>query len=119
MHWHQPSSLVCKLTPASMNAGNVENKLFLALYFDLYAKDGKVHVRNRFLSVRHLSSGTAEGLFECLQNAVSCVGIEGWEDKLIGSVFDGTSANIAAGGLRGYLEQSVPWVVVFGVLHIS
>ena len=39
-----------------------------------------------------------------------------WEDKLIGFGCDGTSVNIAGGRLRGYLEQSVPWVVVFWCL---
>ena len=39
----------------------MENELYLALYFDPYAKDGKVHVRNRFLSDRHPKRGTAEG----------------------------------------------------------
>ena len=39
----------------------MENELYLALHFDPYAKDGKVHVRNRFLSVRHPKRGTAEG----------------------------------------------------------
>ena len=100
----------------SMDAGNVENELYLALYFDPRAKDGKVHVRNRFLSVRHPKHGTAEGLFECFQRAVSHVGIVDWEDKLVGFGCDGASVNIAAGGLRGYLEQSVPWVVVFWCL---
>ena len=100
----------------SMDAGNVENELYLALYFDPYAKDGKVHVCNRFLSVRHPKHSTAEGLFECFQKAVSHVGIVDWEDKLVGFGCDGASVNIAAGGLRGYLEQSVPWVVVFWCL---
>ncbi len=30
---------------------------------------------------------------------------------------DGTSANMAAGGLRGHLEQVVPWVVI--TVHCS
>ena len=102
----------------STDAGNVENELFLALYFDPYASDGKVHVRNKFLSVRRPKSGCAEGLFECLEKAVGHVGIadSDWKDKLIGFGCDGTSVNIAAGGLKGYLEQSVPWVVVFWCL---
>ena len=44
------------------------------------------------------------------------MGLAKWEDKLMGFGCDGTSVNIAAGGLRGYLEQSVPWVVVFWCL---
>lgn len=44
------------------------------------------------------------------------MGLANWEDKLIGFGCDGTSVNTAAGGLRGCLEQSVPWVVVFWCL---
>lgn len=95
-----------------MDAGNVENELYLALYFDPYAKDGKVRVHSRFLSDRHPKRSTAEGLFECFQKAVSHVDIVDWEDKLVGFGCDGASFNIPASGLRGHLEQFVPWVVV-------
>ena len=98
----------------STDAGNVEDELFLVLCFDPHAKDGrKMHVHDKFHTVRQPKSGNAEGLFECFKNALSHVGLANWEDKLIGFGCDGSSVNIAAGGLRGYLEQSVPWVVVF------
>jgi len=58
----------------------------------------------------------AKGLFECFTRALDYVGIVGWEEKLIGFGCDGTSVNIGAGGLRGFLEKSVPWVVVFWCL---
>ena len=99
-----------------MDAGNVENELYLALHFDPYPKDSKVHVCNRFLSVRHPMRSTAERLFECFQEAVSHVGIVDWEDKLVGFECDGARVNIAVGGLRGYLAQSVPWMVAFWCL---
>ena len=54
----------------------------------------------------------AEGLFECLKNVLSHMGIANWEEKLIGFGCDGPSVNVPAGGLKGYLEGSVPWVVV-------
>ena len=34
----------------STNADNVEDELFLVLYFDPHAKGGKVHVHDRFLN---------------------------------------------------------------------
>lgn len=37
-------------------------------------------------------------------------------EKLIGFGCDGTNVNTAAGGLRGYLEKAVPWIVVFRCL---
>ena len=33
------------------DAGNMEDELFLALYFDPHAQDGRVHVHNKFLTV--------------------------------------------------------------------
>ena len=66
----------------STDAGNVEDELFLVLYFDPHAKDGKVHVHDRFLTVRQPKSGNAEGLFKCFKNTLSHVGLANWEDKL-------------------------------------
>lgn len=100
----------------STDAANVENELFVALYLDPHAPDGKVHVCNRFLSVRQPTRADAKGLFECFTRALDYVGIVGWEEKLIGFGCDGTSVNIGAGGLRGFLEKSVPWVVIFWCL---
>ena len=38
----------------STDAGNNEEELFLVLHFDPYFKDGKVHIRDSFFTVRHL-----------------------------------------------------------------
>ena len=72
-----------------------QDELFLQLYYDQHAKDGKVHVPDRFFTVRQPKSGNAEGLFDCFKNALSLVGLANWEDKLIGFGCDGTSVNIA------------------------
>ena len=45
----------------STNAASIENELFVALYLDPHAPDGKVHVRNRFLSVRQPTHADAQG----------------------------------------------------------
>ena len=100
----------------STDVSNAEEELYLVLYFDPYAKDGKVHVRNKFLTIRQPKSTNAAGLYESFKNALSFVGITDWEHKLIGFECAGANVNIAAGGLRGYLEQSVPWVGVFWCL---
>ena len=47
------------------------------------------------------------------------VRVDDWEEKLIGLGCDGTNVNIAAGGLRGYLEEAVLWIIVFWCLHGS
>ena len=53
-------------------------------------------------------------LFSIYRKEFSCV--TGWESKLIGFGCDGTSVNMGANGLQGYLEESVPWVILFWCL---
>lgn len=101
---------------SSTDSGNIEDELFLVQYFDPHGDDGKVHTRDKFLTVRQPNSSNAEGLYECFVRALSYVGVADWESKLIGFGCDGTNVNIGAHGLRGYLEESVPWVVVFWCL---
>ena len=36
----------------SCDSANLEEELFIALYFDPYTSDGKIHVCSKFLSVR-------------------------------------------------------------------
>ena len=102
----------------STNTGNIEKELFLVLHFDPYSQDGKVHIRDSFFTVRHLSSGTGQGLFDSVKKAVEYIGAADWESKLIGFGCNGTNANMADGGLKGFLE-AVPWVTVFWCLGPS
>ena len=97
----------------STDSANIEDELFLVLYFDAHSQDGVVHVQNRFLTVRRPERSDASGLYECFARALLYAGVTDWENKLIGF---GASVNIAAKGLRGYLEESVPWVIVFWCL---
>ena len=101
---------------SSTDTGNTENELFLVLYFDPHSADGKVYVRDRYFAVRELGSGTAPGLLECLERALLYMGITDWEQKLIGLGCDGCSANMGERGLRGLLQQRLPWVEVFWCL---
>ena len=100
----------------STDTANIEDELFLVLYFDAHTKDGAVHVQSRFLTVRQPQHSDASGLYECFVRALTYAGVTGWENKLVGFGCDGASVNIAANGLRGYLEESVPWVIVFWCL---
>ena len=100
----------------STDSGNIEEELFLVLHFDPYSKDGTVHIRDSFFTVRHLSSGTGQGLFDCVEKAVKYMGADDWKTKLIGFGCDGTNANMADGGLKGMLKKAVPWVIVFWCL---
>lgn len=87
---------------SSTDTANAENELFLVLYFDPHSADGRVHVRDRYFTVRELSSGTATGLMECLERAFQHMDITDWDQKLIGLGCDGCSANMGARGLRGF-----------------
>ena len=47
---------------SSTDAGNIEDELFLAPYFDPHAQDGRAHVCDKFLTVRRPNCSNAEGL---------------------------------------------------------
>ena len=42
--------------------------------------------------------------------------VQDWKDKLIGFGCDGTSVNIAGNGLKGYLEENLPWIIMLWYL---
>lgn len=96
------------------DSGNVE--VFSVMYFDPCATDGKINTHDQFLAVRKPTSANAAGLFECFTRALSHSSITDSEGNLIG--FGCDSVNLGAHGLRGHIEESVPWVVFFGVWHI-
>ena len=100
----------------STDSGNIEEELFVALYFDSSGSNGKVHVRRKLLAVRQPHGGDAKSLYDCLVAAMEYVEIFDWKDKLVGFGCDGANVNIVAGGLRGYLTEEVPWIVVFWCL---
>lgn len=68
--------------------------------------------QEHFFYTQEATKWDRQGLFECVRRAIDYVGIKEWENKLIGLGCDGTNANIADGGLKGYLQQSVPWIIV-------
>jgi len=82
-------------------------------YLDYKAADGQLHIRDWFLIVKYLDSGTGEGLYKCFDEMVVCIGIQDLvEQKLVGFGCDGTNANIADGGLKGHLLQRIPSILV-------
>ena len=95
------------------DAGNVEEELFLVVYFQPNYTDGKVHVCNQFFSTRQPRSATGEGLYEYLQRALDFVGVKNWKSRLIGLGCDGAAANMSvARGMHHFLKEAVPWVAV-------
>ena len=68
----------------STDPENIEDEVFLAVYCDPRAADGRVHVRrNFFLSVRCPAGANVEGLFVCLKAGLDYVGVSDWEKKLM------------------------------------
>ena len=104
------------LLDSTTDCSNVEEELFLILFFDPYSntEDGTVHVRDKFFSVYHLACVTGEGLHNCVKKSLSYMGVE-WRNKMVGLGCDGTNANIGSeNGLKSYLLKDVPWLVVLG-----
>ena len=70
-----------------------------------------MHVRNKFLTVRRPTSSNAERLYECFTRDLTYAGIPDWQNNLVGFGSDGSSC------LKGYLNKSVPWVLVFLLVY--
>ena len=101
----------------STDSGNVEDEVFLVVYSDLFSTDGRIHVRNEFLTVRRPGRADAEGLFACVRAAMGYMGVANWESKVIGVGCDGANVNMGStGGLKALLRKEMPWVVVFWCL---
>ena len=100
----------------STDCATIEEELYLCLFFDSNAVDGRVHVRDLFLAVRQPKATDAQGLYVCLEGALQYMGVDNWKNKLVGLGSDRASINMAAGGLQGYLEADIPWIVVFWCL---
>ena len=100
----------------STDAGNMEQELFMVIFFDPYGHDGVVRICNKYLCVRQPKSVNAAGLFECLQKALVYVGMDDEPSKFIGFGCDGASVNMGERGVRGLLCTDRPWVVTIWCL---
>ena len=95
----------------STDSSNVEEELFLVVYFDPLSTDGSVHIRNRYFCVRQPKSVCAACLFECLKRALTYLGVDKEPHKLIGFGCDGASVNIGNQGVKGLIQSERPWVI--------
>ena len=105
-----------KLSRYTVDAStNIEEELFLILYFDPRSSDEMVHIRDKFFAVRQLSHGTGQGLYDCLKKAMAYMGVTPieWKSKMIGLGCDGASSNLGSGcDLKGNIQKDIPWIIV-------
>ena len=70
-----------------------------------------MYTRTSYFKISRPSSATVAGLFEVVQDALQCVGIQAINAnksaKLVGMGTDGASANIAISGLKGLVEKEL------------
>ena len=103
------------LMDGSTDVSNIDEEMFLVLWSDTDGNDEKVNSRMQFFSVMRPESVNATGLFDCPQKALqqfgaSVINAENCK-RLIGIGTDGVSANVAAAGLKGLLENKISWVL--------
>ena len=53
----------------------------LALFFDPYRDDGKVHVHSKFFAVHQPNNVTAAGLYEPVVRAFNHTDVQDWKDN--------------------------------------
>ena len=53
------------------DSANLEEEIFLAVYFDPFSSDGIIHVQNKILCVRQPTSVNALGLSECFDKGLA------------------------------------------------
>ena len=95
----------------STDCANIEEELFLAVYFDPYSSHGTVQIKNVYFCTKQPSSVDAPGLYECLKNALTYLGVD-QTSKLIGLGCDGAPVNLGARALKGLVKEERPWIVV-------
>ena len=84
------------------------------LWCDVDCDDQLVHTHMSYLYVSRPKMVDGKRLFDCLEDSLRRLGIEAMNAKqckmlvVIGT--DGASANIAAAGLKGFVEKEVPWL---------
>ena len=110
----QKSHFFSLLLYGSTDKGNIDNEMFLLVWCDTEADDEKIHTRLDYFTVLRPRSVTAVGLKNVLEEGLLELGISDLSaeqcHKLVGIATDGASANIAAAGLKGLVEQQLDWI---------
>jgi len=103
------------LMDGSTDSSNTENEMLFVMWCEVNDKDHTIYSRMTYLSMYTPLHTNAEGLFESLQQGLHCFGISHVTQEccsgLVGIATDGASSNIANNGLRGLVEEKLPWIV--------
>lgn len=100
----------------STDCANIEEELFLVVYFDPYSSLGTVQVKNVYFCAKQQPSVDAPGLYECLKGALTYLQLD-QTSKLIGLGCDRASVNMGARALKGLVKEERPWIVVWCFAH--
>ena len=100
------------LLDGSTDAGNIDDEVFLIVWCDRNGSDQKVHTWKDYFSVVWPQAVMAQGLLKALESELQGLGIQEVTAeqcrRLVGIGTDGASANIAACGLKGLVEERLP-----------
>ena len=114
VHTLQSAKFFSLLMDGSTDAGNIDNDLLLVVWFDKEGVGENVCTHSSYFKVNRPSSVSAEGLFQVLADTLQSLGITvvSREEaaKLVGIGTDGAAANVAGAGLKGLVEDQLPWV---------
>ena len=120
IHSLADTHFVSFLMEGTTDAGKVEDELVVALYCRKDDVSKEVKSCARYLSVVTPNKADADGLVNCLGEALKRLQIEDVLDKdgvlgvqpvLVGGGTDGASVNISQhNGMRGTMERALPWL---------
>ena len=110
----QSVKFISLLMDGSTNVGYVNNELLLVVWFDKEGVREQVCTHSSYLSIKRPSSVSAQGLFQVLADVLQSLGITAVSrseaTKLVGIGTDGAAAIIAGAGLKGLVEDELPWI---------
>ena len=110
------------LMDGSTDAGNIEQELVMIEYCNQDDVTQEMKSCARFLSLEMPAKADADGLIDCLNNALGVVGVENILDEsnvlgvsnkpvVVGGGTDGASVNIGEqNGMKGKLQEELPWL---------
>ena len=114
VHTVQSARFFSLLMDGSCDAGNVVNELLLVVWFDKEGVGEKVLTKTSYFNIPAPSSVSGNGLYLVFAGTLRGLGITTINQeecsKLVGVGTDGAAANVASAGLKGLVEEKIPWV---------